>query len=323
MRLSRELYSRLHTALVDLGEADVAIALRTTLDARLDDVAKPGAWRVRAAAVVEWAERQGRVPDLVRGVAGAAPHNDELQTLASEVGTRMLAGPPPTAAVRGTAAARNRWSLFGARAGAFRRELAVCAGLGALVAIGAGCLYAYNHSACPEGYVRRSGACAANFSLADYDASKGDTGGKPAAIRAYPRVILCLSRLGDDVHPGYIREGEGKGCMYAYGPADGPDPGHPPANPASIVEGPQDVRWAKVDAARAPPFDDAYPAGREGSPPRALFACRVMDTAGDGYVGKVLPPNTDSRNPGNWTCQVRLNESQQKFFGSFEVLLKD
>ncbi|MBL8793610.1 MAG: hypothetical protein JNM56_06885 [Planctomycetia bacterium] len=58
--------------------------LRTKLDVRLDHIAGNGTFTDIVCDVIDWAEREGRVDQLVREAAAFVPGNEELQRFASE-----------------------------------------------------------------------------------------------------------------------------------------------------------------------------------------------------------------------------------------------
>ena len=59
--------------------------LRIRLDVVWDEVVEGGTFTAKVFSLIEWAEKNGRVADLLRAAAGERPHNQELQTVADQV----------------------------------------------------------------------------------------------------------------------------------------------------------------------------------------------------------------------------------------------
>jgi hypothetical protein len=58
--------------------------LRTKLDVRLDHIAGNGPFTDAVHDVIDWAEREGRVEQLVREASAFVPKNEQLQRFARE-----------------------------------------------------------------------------------------------------------------------------------------------------------------------------------------------------------------------------------------------
>ncbi len=93
----------------------LSIMVRVQLDANLDAIAGGESLRVVVFNLVGWAERHGRVADLIGGANAEVPGNPELQQLvqdASSWDTLKEATPPPTSIQDGIAEAPATIDIF-------------------------------------------------------------------------------------------------------------------------------------------------------------------------------------------------------------------
>ena len=83
MALSGEQVKRIHAALLDAypSEEELRMMVRIELDESLEAVATGKNQRVLIFNLVTWAERTGRVDDLVQGAYNQTPGNLALQAL--------------------------------------------------------------------------------------------------------------------------------------------------------------------------------------------------------------------------------------------------
>lgn len=70
------------------------ILVRTKLNATLDFIAAPGPHPARTAAVIQWAEDNGRLPELLMGAVELAPDRRELREAADAVMRSIAAADP-------------------------------------------------------------------------------------------------------------------------------------------------------------------------------------------------------------------------------------
>jgi hypothetical protein len=116
MPLSAEQTKKLHAAILSgFSGNDLEQLARFELNERLDSLVPAGALSDVVLKLIDWAEKQGRVEDLVRAVQRARPANKEIQKLAGSLLTAAATEPAPaagTAELDGPRRARLRAALL-------------------------------------------------------------------------------------------------------------------------------------------------------------------------------------------------------------------
>src|SRR5262245_12790970 len=86
MALSADQTKKLHAAiLAGFSGNDLEQLVRFELNERLDNLVRPGALTDVVLGLIDWADKQGRVEELVQAVQRARPANKEFQRLAGAV----------------------------------------------------------------------------------------------------------------------------------------------------------------------------------------------------------------------------------------------
>src|SRR4051794_14461565 len=88
----RALYTALLAAFPAPG--DLARLTRLRLDLNLAEIAEPTALRDEVTALIEWAEAQGQVRELITAALADNPGNPQLRDVAASVGVAVPALPP-------------------------------------------------------------------------------------------------------------------------------------------------------------------------------------------------------------------------------------
>jgi hypothetical protein len=116
MRLSADQTKKLHAAiLAGYNGSDLEQLARFELGERLDNLVKPGALPDVVLNLIDWAEKQDRVEDLIRAVQRGRPANKEIQRLAGSLLAPAATEPRPaagTAPLNGPMRARLRAVLL-------------------------------------------------------------------------------------------------------------------------------------------------------------------------------------------------------------------
>lgn len=96
-QLTGDQLERLHAALLDaFSRAELAQLARLALDQNLDAIAGPGSLSEAISALIQWAERHGRMGDLAAAAARGRPQSRALAALAAALG-----GAPPASTPAG------------------------------------------------------------------------------------------------------------------------------------------------------------------------------------------------------------------------------
>src|SRR5262249_42509627 len=116
MRLSGDQTKKLHTAILGgFNGSDLEQLARLELGERVDNLVKTGTLSDVVLHLIDWAEKHGRVEDLIRAVQRSRPANKEIQRLAGSLLTPAAAEPRPaagTAPLNGRMRARLRAILL-------------------------------------------------------------------------------------------------------------------------------------------------------------------------------------------------------------------
>jgi hypothetical protein len=114
MRLTGEQAKELHDAILSgFGGSDLDALVRFDLNERLDSVVGNGPLGSVVFSLIEWAERNGRIEDLIQAVQRARPHNTTIQDVARSLSARSSEPTPRpgTARLDGAYRARLRAAL--------------------------------------------------------------------------------------------------------------------------------------------------------------------------------------------------------------------
>lgn len=109
MKLTGEQVKLLQDALLEAYDRNsLRRIMRIGMDADFDDIVPDGAYIDQVYAVIEWAEKQARLPDLIRCVCAENPDNAQLQKVAA-----LLSSAPAQASAAQQAAKPARSHLGG------------------------------------------------------------------------------------------------------------------------------------------------------------------------------------------------------------------
>src|SRR5262245_32795291 len=67
-------------------EDELRILLRVEMNVRMDNILKPGAFRMRVFNLIEWSEREGRTTELVQVTSRARPRVAAMQQIGKKYG---------------------------------------------------------------------------------------------------------------------------------------------------------------------------------------------------------------------------------------------
>src|SRR5262245_13789164 len=107
---------KLHDAILSgFSGSDLEQLVRLELDEQLDNIVRPGPLSAIVLELIQWADRQGRVNDLILAIQQARPNNTQVQAAAKALLAPAAAEPRPaagTAALDGPRRARLRAVLL-------------------------------------------------------------------------------------------------------------------------------------------------------------------------------------------------------------------